>query len=229
LSQPSSRARIRLRDVESEFASGATILVIDDDERLRGLICDMLANAGYQVVPAVNGEEGIAAMRNRPPNLVISDIQMPGRSGYEVCRAVRAEFGDIPFMFLSGTRTEPYDRVAGFEFGADDYITKPFDPDEFLARVRALLRRSARADAAATAPALDTSGDLTPRELEILQLLAEGLVQGEIASRLSITQKTVAKHIERVLKKLDVHSRTEAVAQAYRRGLIAQPEKTSAF
>jgi DNA-binding NarL/FixJ family response regulator len=207
--------------VGSGFTSGTTILVIDDDELLRALICDMLVNAGYEVVPAVNGDEGMAAMRDRPPDLVISDIQMPGRSGYEVCRAVRAEFGDIPFMFLSGTRTEPYDRVAGFEFGADDYVTKPFDPDEFVARVRALLRRSARVGPAP--PDL-----LTPRELEILKLLAAGLAQGEIASKLFITQKTVAKHIERVLKKLDVHSRTEAVAHAYREGLIAQSDKTSA-
>jgi DNA-binding NarL/FixJ family response regulator len=214
--------------VGSGLKSGATILVIDDDDKLRALICDMLVNAGYEVVPAVSGDEGIAAMRDRPPDLVISDIQMPGRSGYEVCRAVRAEFGDIPFMFLSGTRTEPYDRVAGFEFGADDYVTKPFDPDEFVARVRALLRRSSRTDAAAAPPAPETSGDLTPRELEILQLLAEGLAQGEIAARLFITQKTVAKHIERILKKMDVHSRTEAVARAYREGLIGQPENTSA-
>ena len=130
---------------------------------------------------------------------------------------MRERFGDIPFMFLSGTRTEAFDKVAGLEVGADDYLVKPFESDELLARVRALLRRSARSR---EAPAVTNESALTARELEILQLLAAGLPQAEIASRLFITQKTVGKHIERLLKKLGVHSRAEAIALAYREGLI---------
>ena len=103
---------------------------------------------------------------------------------------MRERFGDIPFMFLSGTRTEAFDKVAGLEVGADDYLVKPFESDELLARVRALLRRSARSR---EAPAVTNESALTARELEILQLLAAGLPQAEIASRLFITQKTVGQ------------------------------------
>ena len=166
---------------------------------------------------AASGDEAFARLGDRTPDLVVSDVQMPGHSGYEVCRRVREQYGDVPFMFLSGTRTEAFDKVAGLEVGADDYLTKPFDADELLARVRALLRRSNRGR---EAPAVRNESALTPRELEILRLLAAGLAQGEVAERLFITQKTVGKHIERLLKKLGVHSRAEAVAHAYREGMI---------
>ncbi|HSE81557.1 MAG TPA: response regulator transcription factor [Gaiellaceae bacterium] len=120
----------------------------------------------------------------------------------------------LPVFFLSGIRVEPFDRAAGLLVGADDYIVKPFDPDEFLARVRRHLAPKAR-----RSEAQPTANGLTAREHEVLRLLAEGLNQTEIAERLVISPKTVATHIQHVLEKLGVHSRAQAVAAAHRRGL----------
>jgi len=201
----------------AESTQRARILVIDDDDAIRFMVRQTLEDAGYAVEAVSNGDDGVVAARRERPALVISDVQMPGTSGYEVCRRVRAECGGVGFMFLSGTRTEPYDRVAGFEFGADDYVTKPFDPDELVARVRAVLRRSAPSADMGRAP---NDYALTPRELEVLRLLAQGRTQAEIARDLVLSPRTVGKHFERVLKKLGVHSRAEAIALAYRAGLV---------
>jgi DNA-binding NarL/FixJ family response regulator len=110
--------------------------------------------------------------------------------------------------------------VAGLLIGADDYLARPFDPDELLARTRRLLSRSA-------APVSAPDSPLTGREQQILQLLANGLSQDRIAKQLFISSKTVGTHIQRTLTKLGVHSRTEAVALAYQQGLVkggASPE-----
>jgi DNA-binding NarL/FixJ family response regulator len=134
-------------------------------------------------------------------------------SGYEVCRELQDEFGEaLPIVFVSGTRTEPGDRVAGLLVGGADYLVKPFDPNELLARVRRLL----------PAPLTDgrTAHKLTPREVHVLSLLVDGLRQSEIAEKLFISPKTVGKHIEHILTKLGVHSRAQAVAVAVREELI---------
>jgi DNA-binding NarL/FixJ family response regulator len=141
-------------------------------------------------------------------------------SGYEVCRELLDTFGDgISIIFLSAERTEPYDRAAGLLLGADDYIVKPFDPGEFLARVRGALRRSRspRKHGISKSPA-PPSAALTVREREVLKLLARGLNQVQIASTLVISPKTVGTHIQRVLAKLGVHSRAQAVAFAHEQG-----------
>lgn len=192
-------------------------MVVDDDAKLRALLSELLAREGYSVTVAASGSEAIAKLHASSPDLIIADVQMANGSGYDVCRALRQELGrDVPFMFLSGTRTESYDRVAGFEFGADDYMVKPFDPEELLARVRALLRRAA----APSAPSPLVDYGLTPREREVLGLLALGRSQMEIAAELDVTSATVGKHVERILKKLGVHSRAEAVARAHHEHLV---------
>ena len=138
---------------------------------------------------------------------------MPGISGYEVCHVLREQYGpSLPVVFVSGERTESFDRVAGLLVGADDYLAKPVAPDELVARVRGLLRRAEE-----WGPA---SARLTQRELEVLRRLAHGQEQSEIAAGLVISPKTVATHIERVLRKLEVHSRAQAVAVAYRDRLV---------
>lgn len=151
---------------------------------------------------------------------VVLDMCLPDVNGLEVCRELREEFGDeLPIMFGSGHRFESFDRVAGLLMGADDYLPKPFDPDELVARLRRLARSRSR-------PGSRVGSDdfgLTPRELEVLALLAKGDRSAKIASQLTISEKTVATHLQRVLGKLGVHSRAEAVAWAYRERLIETP------
>jgi DNA-binding NarL/FixJ family response regulator len=137
-------------------------------------------------------------------------------SGYETCHELRNLYGEtLPLVLLSGTRVDALDRIAGLLLGADDYIVKPFDPGELLARARLLLRRQKNGAEHRNghSPSLDA---LTPREREVLDLLAEGRSQDAIAQELFITPKTVATHIQRVLAKLEVHSRAQAVAVALR-------------
>ena len=192
---------------------GATVLVVDDDDTHRELISTVLGRAGFATVDAANGEEAMAAARRHLPRLVVLDVRMPDVSGYEVCRRLRDEFGDtMSIVFLSGERTEGFDLAAGLLVGADDYLVKPFSPDELLARVRVRLP-----PAPEEAP---LPSDLTRRELEVLELLSEGLSQKEIAAGLVISSKTVSAHIQHILGKLGVHSRAQAVAHAYRRGLL---------
>ena len=145
--------------------------------------------------------------------MVVLEVCLDGLSGYELCRELRDELGDqLPIVFVSAERTESHDRVAGFLVGGDDFIVKPFAVDEFVARVRRLLER------AEGRPVFESA--LTRRELEILTLVADGLSRDEIAKRLFISPKTVGTHTERIFRKLNVHSRAEAVSFAYEQGLL---------
>jgi DNA-binding NarL/FixJ family response regulator len=194
------------------------VLIADPDAEARADLARLLEDEGYEVVEAVSGEAALKVVRENPPALVILEVPLGDRSGYEVCRALREELGDdLPVLFLSGARTESYDRVAGLLVGADDYVVKPFAPDELLARVRRLVRHSRAASGTLTTDLL------TPRELEVLQLLANGLAADEIAKRLFISKKTVGTHIEHIFTKLRVRSRAQAIAVAYRDDLVARP------
>jgi DNA-binding NarL/FixJ family response regulator len=192
----------------------APILIADDDPEARSLIADALGQAGYETREASSGNEALEAARTELPRLVILEVALPGLCGYEVCHQLRGEFGDgQPIIVVSADRPEPFDAVAGLLLGADDYLTKPLSPDELLARVRRLDRRSVP-----VAPGV--ASKLTKREMEVLRLLAEGHEQDDIASELFISRKTVGTHIEHVLKKLGVRSRAQAVALAYRDDLV---------
>ena len=191
------------------------ILVVDDDPGAAEAISALLEGAGLETRRAHSGEDALAVARERRPQMVLLDVRLPGVSGYEVLRALRDRFGEsLPIMFVSGERVEPFDRVAGLQLGADDYLVKPFAPDELIARVRRLVERSASNGQEAVA------AKLTRREAEVLRLLASGRAQPEIAKQLVISSSTVASHIEHILGKLDVHSRAEAVAVAHRSGFL---------
>jgi DNA-binding NarL/FixJ family response regulator len=194
--------------------SRGPILVVDDDDDFRALIAAVLDHCGYLLVEAATGEEALEAASAAPPMLVVLDIHLPGMSGYEVCRALREEFGDgLPIIFVSGERTQSFDRVAGFLIGGDDYLVKPFALDDFVARIRRHLQRRTRLDGG-------IGVKLTKRELEVLQLFTHGFSQVEIARRLFVSPKTVGTHTERLFKKLGAHSRAQAVSLAYEHALL---------
>jgi two-component system OmpR family response regulator len=187
-----------------------SILLAEDDKPLAELVRNVLLAGGYDVVVM---HDGLEALQAAEPMAAILDVNLPGVSGYQVCDTLRRTYGPaLPILFISGDRTEPFDRVAGLLVGADDYLVKPFEPGELLARITGLVERRA-------SPAEPKRG-LTDREHEVLGLLAEGLRQDEIAEQLVISKKTVGTHIEHILGKLGVRSRAEAVAAAYRYSLV---------
>ena len=126
----------------SRMSTGRRVLVVDDDARLGASLRRALAYEGHAVEVATDGPGALVAARDRPPDLVVLDVMLPGLDGVEVCRRLRAggAGSDVPILMLTA-RDAISDRVAGLDAGADDYLVKPFAPEELLARVRALLRR----------------------------------------------------------------------------------------
>jgi DNA-binding NarL/FixJ family response regulator len=194
--------------------TGEKVLIADPDGQSRARLAELMSSAGYVVVEADRGDEALALARSAEPAAVLLEIPLEGLCGYEICRILKAEPGfEAPVVFVSGTRTESYDRIAGLLLHADDYIVSPYEPGELLARVTNLIGRSRPRD-----PGIRWS--LTNREREILDLMTEGLPHGEIASRLYISPKTVATHVEHILRKLGVRSSKEAISVAYREEIV---------
>jgi DNA-binding response OmpR family regulator len=123
------------------------VLLVEDDRTLRTALGDALAGEGHTVVAAADGHEGRALLRGQRFDLAVLDVMLPGPSGLELLRELRARDGDTPVLLLTA-RGEEGDKVLGLELGADDYVTKPFSLRELLARVKAMLRRRERGDAA---------------------------------------------------------------------------------
>jgi len=120
--------------------SGARVLVVDDEQRVRRLLQTALTERGYDVTTAASGEEALAAIAKRQPDIILLDLIMPGMSGLDVCRSVRQDLS-TPIVVLSA-RGEEHDKVLALDLGADDYLTKPFGMEELLARIRVALRHS---------------------------------------------------------------------------------------
>jgi DNA-binding response OmpR family regulator len=171
-----------------------TVLVVDDERNIVELAQMYLEQAGYSVESARDGQEALIRARHMRPALVVLDLMLPGLDGWEVCRRLRAE-SDVPIIMLTA-RSDDVDRIVGLELGADDYVTKPFNPRELVARVGAVLRRyrgSAQPDRAVTVGQLviapgsrearvgDRLLDLRPKEFDLLLSLAEH--QGLVMSR----------------------------------------------
>ncbi|MBN1136547.1 MAG: response regulator transcription factor [Anaerolineae bacterium] len=171
-----------------------TILVVDDEPNIVELARMYLQQAGYRVESAADGQQALSQVRRLRPALVVLDLMLPDLDGWEVCRRLRAE-SDLPIIMLTA-RTDDVDRIVGLELGADDYVTKPFNPRELVARVRAVLRRyqkSVRPDQAVTVGQLTVDPvsreaaigghklTLRPKEFDLLLALAEH--QGQVLSR----------------------------------------------
>ncbi|MGH2587051.1 MAG: response regulator transcription factor, partial [Dehalococcoidia bacterium] len=135
------------------------VLVADDDPNILRLLALYLGKAGFQVEQAADGEEALRKARDLRPDLLVLDVMMPGPDGLEVCRSLRRT-GDLPIIILSA-RGSDVDRIAGLQFGADDYVAKPFNPVELVARVQSVLRRAAQRSDAAPAPVRLRVADLT--------------------------------------------------------------------
>jgi DNA-binding NarL/FixJ family response regulator len=194
------------------FSGRGSVVVADADEGFRREIGRALTAAGFEVVEAASGDEALAAALDDGAVLAVLDVRLAGISGYEVCRRLREARGDrVAIVFVSADRVESSDRVAGLIVGADDYLVKPVARDEIVARVRRLLARS---------PGGGSRPRLTEREGQVLRLLAAGLGPGQIGRELSISPKTVATHVEHIYAKLGVHTRAQAVAQAFRLALV---------
>lgn len=205
-------------------SSQGRILVADDDESIVELITLYLRKEGFEVIAAGDGGEALRLIELHEPDLVLLDIMMPVKDGWEVCREIRRQ-GRVPVIMLTA-RSEGYDKILGLELGADDYITKPFNPREMVARVRAVLRRSRPENNAPRLlqyPGLDVNLDeftvtkggrpvsLTRRELELLWHLAgrpnqvfsrEQLLSAVWGYDYTGDTRTVDTHVKRLRRKL---------------------------
>jgi DNA-binding NarL/FixJ family response regulator len=190
----------------------ADVVIADGDADSREQITELLKRLGCSVREAVTGDEALAEVRRELPALVVLDVALEGMTGYELCGELREAYGEaLAIMFVSDSRVETWDEVAGLLLGADEYLAKPISADRFLARARRLLAR---------ATARPAGAELTPREHEVLSLLVDGLRTGEIAAELRITPKTVSTHVEHIMSKLNAHSQAQVVAFAVRDHLV---------
>ncbi|MFZ9270816.1 MAG: response regulator [Prochlorococcaceae cyanobacterium] len=225
------------------------LLLVDDEPGLRTAVKAYLDDEGFAVTTANDGEQGWQLAQELLPDVVITDVMMPRCDGYGLLAKLRADerLGGTPVIFLTA-KGMTADRIAGFQAGCDDYIPKPFDPDELVARVRNVVRRQERllAEAARFADAdmgsmarqiseirtlLANGGtakkaptpaehSFTPREASVLQLVAEGLMNKEIARRLETSIRNVEKYVSRLFIKTGTASRTELVRYALEHALV---------
>jgi DNA-binding NarL/FixJ family response regulator len=197
------------------------ILVIDQDREFRELAEDILGRMSHPARAVASAADAQVFLDGERPALVVVEVELPELSGLTILAQLLETFGDdLPVILTSASRGTPLDRATGLLLGADDYLVKPIDPSELVARVRRSLRRSPAGVNGNGNGNGQLEMSLSPREQEILMLLAEGQTQKQIAASLVISPKTVGTHIQHLLAKLGVHSRAQAVAAAYSRGLV---------
>ena len=197
------------------------LLMIEDDARLAAMVGEYLTQSGFVVTHMPDGESGLGALQDKPVDLVVLDLMLPGIDGLEVCRRIRALPGDaarVPVLMLTA-KGDPMDRIVGLELGADDYLPKPFEPRELLARIRAVLRRhqggaapehklmrfgaleidrDARVVSVAGQPA-----ELTSYQFDLLVTLAERA--GRVLTRDQIMEAVRGRELEAFDRSIDVH------------------------
>jgi len=215
-----------------------TILVVDDDLGTRLAISDFLEATGYSVVTAANGVEGLKLIEKCQPHLIVTDVTMPQMDGYEFVRQVRLrpKLRLLPVVFLTA-RTETHDRIRGYQLGCDVYLPKPFELQELGVVVRNLLERlqmielewrsrnafpavSEVNEEVTSTLSADVSIAFTPREKEVLNLLADGLSNSQIGDRLHLSPRTVEKHVSSLLNKTSTSNRSELLRFAVDHHLV---------
>ncbi|KOR36446.1 MULTISPECIES: response regulator transcription factor [Planktothricoides] len=222
------------------------LLLVDDEPGLREAVQAYLEDSGFEVNVAPNAQQGWQLLEKTLPDLVITDVMMPQVDGYQFLKQMREDprFKALPVVFLTA-RGMTSDRILGYQAGCDVYISKPFDPDELVAIVQNLLQRRAAQNSEdgdeagmadlvrqiAEIKALLTGNtgivqtpapikvDLTPREQSVLDLVAQGLMNKEIARRLDTSVRNVEKYVSRLFSKTGTNSRTELVRYALEHGL----------
>ncbi|MBE9158774.1 response regulator transcription factor [Nodosilinea sp. LEGE 06152] len=223
------------------------ILLVDDEPGLREAVQAYLEDSGFAVRAASNAKEGWDLLQQETPDVLISDIMMPQVDGYAFLAQVRDDvrFKGLPVLFLTA-RGMTTDRIQGYNSGCDAYLSKPFDPEELVAVVTNLIgRRAAQTPDSGDVPDIavmarqieeikamlsqkggiakvtsDIRIDLTPREQSVLDLVAEGLMNKEIASRLDTSVRNVEKYVSRLFSKTGTNSRTELVRFALEHGMV---------
>ena len=203
------------------------ILLVDDDPNIRQLVNLYLVKEGFEVAMASRGDEALTQFRSVNPNLILLDIMLPGMDGWQVCREVR-KASNVPIIMLTA-KDETFDKVLGLELGADDYIVKPFDMKELVARIKAVLRRYQQPEPSAESKALTFQGltvniaqytvsfkgreiEMPPKELELLHFLASH--PNQVFTREQLLEqvwgydyfgdsRTVDVHVKRLREKLE--------------------------
>ncbi|MBE7386242.1 MAG: response regulator transcription factor [Leptolyngbya sp. SIO1E4] len=227
------------------------VLLVDDEAGLREAVQAYLEDSGFTVDVASNATEGLKKLQLSTPDVLISDIMMPQVDGYEFLEQVREDprYKSLPFVFLTA-RGMTSDRIQGYSAGVDAYLSKPFDPEELVAIVTNLIERQAARtpeggelpDIAAMAKQIEEIKalltqkgsiaknpppiriDFTPREQDVLNRVAEGLMNKEIASRLDTSVRNVEKYVSRLFSKTGTNSRTELVRYALEYGLVTDDD-----
>lgn len=201
------------------------LLLIDDDPNLILLVKDYLEFRGYEVITAENGREALEVLDQDMPDLIICDVMMPEMDGYALVEHVREDprTNWIPVLFLSA-KGQSQDRVKGLNKGADVYMVKPFEPEELVAQVESSLKQANRlihhsgtgADPGATIQ-VPFDVELTPTELKVVQFVARGMANREIAEQMNVSQRTIESHVSNMLGKTGLHNRTELARWAIER------------
>ncbi|MBW4542273.1 MAG: response regulator transcription factor [Myxacorys chilensis ATA2-1-KO14] len=207
------------------------ILVVDDDMTLRTALTRYLEKRGYAVQKAACGTEALLCFEQDPPDLIVSDVIMPEMDGFEFCRRLRAiRTGQLtPFIFLS-SRGDIEDRVQGHSIGADDYLIKPFEPRELLAKIEAQLERSRRVHSEIIRLMQQTDRlpepqaaspeplPLTPAEEKVFWEVIQGYTNKQIGDHLFVSPRTVQTHLSNILSKLQLENRSQLVRYAFEQG-----------
>ncbi|WP_041620286.1 response regulator transcription factor [Stanieria cyanosphaera] len=202
---------------ENSQRDSKKLLLIDDDPNLILLVKDYLEFRGYNVMTAENGREALDLLEQSIPDMIICDVMMPEMDGYSLVQHIRQEprTNRIPVLFLSA-KGQSQDRVKGLNEGADVYMVKPFEPEELVAQVESSLNQIKRweqgrargIDGVATIQ-VPHNVELTPTELKVVQLVAKGMANREIAEQLNVSQRTIESHVSNMLNKTSLNNRTE--------------------